>query len=110
MNWKTLIALLLFSLIGWLNGLTPFSTALELAEHYVLFPEGSHSNEICVHPSSPVDPPHESATFDIPDDESVPHEQLIALLPHPHTGRDRPPPLFYSLSHSLRAPPSLILA
>ena len=110
MNWKTLIALLLFSLIGWLNGLTPFSTALELAEHYVLFPEGSHSNEICVHPSSLVDPPQESAPLDIPYDECAPHEQLIALLPHPHASRDRPPPLLCSTSHSLRAPPTLILA
>ncbi|TKB72320.1 MAG: hypothetical protein E8D46_14355 [Nitrospira sp.] len=110
MNWKIPIACLLLPLMCWVSGITPLWTGGELAEHYVLSPEGSHCNEICVHPSSPINPPQVSATLDIPFDESAPHERLTALLPHPHAARDRPPPLFYSLSHSLRAPPTLILA
>ena len=110
MNWKTLIALLLLLPTCWWSGLTPLWTGVELAEHYVLSPEGSHCNEICVHPSSLIDPPQESASLNISFEESVSHKQLIALLPHPHAGRDRPPSLLYSTSHSLRAPPTLILA
>ena len=110
MNWKTLIALLLLLPTCWWSGLTPLWTGVELAEHYVLSPEGSHCNEICVHPSSLIDPPQESATLAIPFDDRAPHEGLIALLPHPYAARDRPPSLLYSTSHSLRAPPTLILA
>ena len=110
MNWKILIALLLLPLICWWSGLTPLWTGVELAAHYVLSPEGSHCNEICVHPSSLIDPPHESASLDNSYDEYAPHERLIAVLPHPHAGRDRPPSLLSSTSHSLRAPPTLILA
>ncbi|MCX5727370.1 MAG: hypothetical protein NTZ28_00740 [Nitrospirae bacterium] len=109
MTWKNLIIILLLLPTIWWWYVLPPSTA-EFAKHMVLSPEGSHCNEICVHPSSLIDPPQESATFEIPDDESAPHEQLIALLPHPHASRDRPPPLFWSTSHSLRAPPTLILA
>ena len=110
MNWKILIAFLLLLPTWWWCGLPLLGSTVELAEHYVLSPEGSHCNEVCVHPSSLVDKPQESATLDIAFDESAPPEQLIALLPHPHAARDHPPPLFSSLSHSLRAPPTLILA
>ena len=110
MNWKTVIALLLLPLMYWWSGLPLLSTGVELAEHYVLSPEGSHCNEVCVHPSSLVNPPQESAPLDIPYDKCAPHEQFIALLPHPHAARDRPPPLLCSTSHSLRAPPTLMLA
>lgn len=110
MNWKILIACLLLPLMCWVSGITPLWTGLELAEHIVLSPDESHCNNICVHPSPLIDPPQESATFDIFFDEPAPHEQLIALLPHPYAARDHPPPLLYSTSHSLRAPPTLILA
>jgi len=112
MHWKTLAAIfLLLGLIFLWCGLPPFwSSTVELAEHYVLAPEGSHCNEICVHPSSLIDPPRQSASLAIPVDAHIPHERFIALLPHPHAARDRPPPLLYSTSHSLRAPPTLILA
>ena len=110
MSWKILIALLLLLPTCWWCGLPPLLGTVELAELSVLWSEESACSEICVHPSSLVDPPQESATFDISYDECAPHGQLIALLPHPHAARDRPPPLFSSLSHSLRAPPSLMLA
>ncbi len=110
MNWKTLIVVILLLQVCVYNGLTPLWSGVELAEHYVLSPEGSHCNEICVHPSPLIDQPQESATFNIPDDQCALHERFIALLPHPHAARDRPPPLLYSTSHSLRAPPTLMLA
>jgi hypothetical protein len=110
MNWKNLTAFLLLLPIWWWCGLPPLLGTVELAELSVLWSEESACSEICVHPSSLVDPPQESATFDVSDDEPDPHKQFIVLLPHPHAARDRPPSLLCSTSHSLRAPPSLILA
>ncbi|NOS77518.1 MAG: hypothetical protein HOP35_06195 [Nitrospira sp.] len=110
MNWKTLITLLLLLPIFEWYGLPPLQSTVEIAEYFILLPEESHCKAVCVHPSSLVDPPQASAPFDIPYEERVPHEQLIALLPHHHTARDRPPSLLCSTSHSLRAPPTLILA
>ena len=110
MYWKTLITLLLLlPLFEW-YGLPPFQSTVELAECFVLWPEEVHCKAICVQPTSLVDQPQESATFNTPVDQLVPHKQLIALLPHPHAARDRPPSLFISTSRSLRAPPTLILA
>ena len=111
MNWKNLIAiLLLLPVYWWYVGVIPPLDAIEFAEHMVVVPEGEHCNEVCAHPSSLIDLLQQWASLDIPDDAHTPHERLIAVLPHPHTARDRPPPLFYLLSHSLRAPPTLILA
>lgn len=111
MNWKTLIAiLLLLPVYWWYVGVIPPLDPVEFAEHMVVVPEGEHCNEVCAHPSSLIDPPRQSALHAIPVDAHIPHERLIAVLPHPHAARDRPPPLFYSTSHSLRAPPTLILA
>ena len=111
MSWKVLIAILLFLPLWWWHvGVVPPLDALAFAEHMVSVPEGSHCNEICVHPSSLIDPPRQSASLAIPVDAHIPHERFIALLPHPHAARDRPPPLLYSTSHSLRAPPTLMLA
>jgi hypothetical protein len=111
MNWKRLTAILLLLPVYWWHvGVIPPLDAREFAEHMVVVPEGGHCNEVCVHPSSLIDPPQVSASLDIPDEAHIPHECLIAVLPHPHAARDRPPPLFLSTSHSLRAPPTLILA
>jgi hypothetical protein len=110
MKWKILTALfLLLPLFEW-YGLPPLQSTVELAECFVLSPEGSHCNEICIHPSPLIDSPQESAPLDISFDESAPHKRLISLLPHPHAARDRPPSLLCSTNHSLRAPPTLILA
>ncbi|NOT21733.1 MAG: hypothetical protein HOP22_03270 [Nitrospiraceae bacterium] len=110
MNWKTRIAILLVLPIWWWCGLPPLWSTIELAENYVLYDEGEHCNTMVPHPTSLVNQPQESALLDVPLDARGPHEYLIALLPHPHAARDRPPPRFYSTSHSLRAPPTLILA
>jgi hypothetical protein len=104
-----LIALALLLPIYWWSGL-PFESTVELAEHYVTTPEGEHCNESCPHPVSLIDPPRKTSTLDISCDAPVFQECLIALLPPSHLARDHPPPLFYSLSHSLRAPPTLIPA
>lgn len=111
MNWKILTALLLLPVICWYSGITPLWTGVELAEHYVECSEGSHCNNICVHPSPLIDPPQVSAAFDILDHDPLSHTRLIALLPHPYAAGDHPPlSLLCSTSHSLRAPPTLILA
>ena len=111
MNWKTLIAiLLLLPVYWWYVGVFPPLDAREFAEHMVVVPEGEHCSEICVHPSSLIDPPQQSASLAIPVDTHIPHERLIAVLPHPRAARDRPPPQFSPISHSLRAPPTLIPA
>lgn len=105
-----LIALALLLPVWWWVGLPPLWSSVELAEHYVMTPEGEHCNESCPHPVSLIDPPQKTSTLDISCDEPAFQECLIALLPPPHLARDHPPPLFYSLNHSLRAPPTLISA
>lgn len=110
MNWKVRIAILLFLPVCWWVELPPLWSAIDMAQHHVECSDDEHCDVSCPHPVSPIDPPHSVSAPDIPYDESILHEQLIALLPHPHLARDRPPPLFYSLSHSLRAPPTLMFA
>ena len=109
MNWKILISLLLLLPIFEWYGLPPLQSSVEIAECFVLWPEESQCKAICVHPSSLIDQPQESVSFDISHDEHLPLDRLIALLPHPYAWRDRPPSLLCSTSHSLRAPPTLIL-
>lgn len=104
-----LIALALLLPIYWWSGL-PLVSTVELAEHYVTTPEGEHCNESCPHPVSLIDPPRKASTLDSSSDDPAIQTSLIALIPPPYLARDHPPPLFYSLSHSLRAPPSLSLA
>lgn len=110
MNWKSLTAFVLFLPVWWwvVTVLPPPFGAVEFAMH--MAEEGEHCDEFCAHPTSPIDAPQASASFDIPVNEIAHQEQLIALLPPPHLARDHPPPLFFSLSHSLRAPPTLIPA
>ena len=81
-----------------------------MAQHHVEVPDDEHCDVSCPHPVSLIDPPQTASALDGPCDQPVFHEQLIALLPPSHLARDHPPPLFYSLSHSLRAPPTLIPA
>ncbi len=110
MNLKILIAMVLFLPVWGDSGLPPFSSALDMAEHHVEFSDDEHCDVSCPHPVSLIDPPQTASALDSLCDELVFHEQLIALLPPPHLARDHPSPLFYSLSHSLRAPPTLIPA
>ena len=105
MNWKMVIALVLFIPVWGDSGLPPFWSALEMAQHHVEVPDDEHCDISCPHPVSPINPPHAVSTLDITCEESSLQERLIALLPAPHSAREHPPPLFYSLCHSLRAPP-----
>ncbi len=110
LNWKMVIALVLFLPVCWWVELPPLWSAIDMAQHHVENEDDSHCNEVVVHPKSLVDRPASSADVNIVCDASIPQEQLIALLPDPRRARDHPPPLFYSSSHSLRAPPTLIPA
>lgn len=109
-SWKIYVILFLFLPVWWWLGLPPLWSAVDLAEHYLTTPEWEHCNEVCPHPSSPIDPPQPSALTAVFYDAPVPHEPLIVRLPRDQTIRKPPPPLFCSISHSLRAPPSLTLA
>ena len=110
MSWKSRTALLVLLPMWWwlVTVLPPPFPMVDFAMH--LAEEGEHCDDCCAHPTSLIHPPQATALFDIPSDEPAYHEQLFALLPHAHLARDHPPPLFYSLSHSLRAPPTLIPA
>jgi hypothetical protein len=107
MNWRSLTAfLLLLPMWQWCE--LPLWNTADLAEHQAI--EGDHYHEICPHPSSPIDPPQQSATLGVPQDDAALQHPSFARLPPLHAAREHPPPLFYSLSHSLRAPPTLIPA
>ena len=110
MNWKIVIALVLFLPVCWWIELPPLWSAIDMAQHHVECEDDSHCNEVVVHPKSLVDRPAPSLEVNIVCETFAPQELLIALHPDPHRARDHPPPLFCSLSHSLRAPPTLILA
>ena len=87
MNWKSRTAfLLLLPMYWWMVCVVPPIGAVEFVTH--MAEEGEHCLSFCQHPSSFIDPPHASATVQTPSDELIPR--------------------FDSLSHSLRAPPSLI--
>lgn len=110
MHWKTLTAfLLLFSMWGWL-GLPPFWSPAEMAEHYVMVPEGEHCDEVCPHPTSLIDAPSLVRMADGIAADQVLLRAIIARLFPLQVIRAHPPPLYVSTSHSLRAPPPLILA
>ncbi len=108
MIWKlTALALLLPVYMWCVCVLTP-STAVEFAEH--MSEKGEHYDPYGYHVPPPVEKPDLAGPVQ---DQSVDlciSAPVCTLLPHPHLARDHPPPLFYSLSHSLRAPPTLILA
>jgi hypothetical protein len=107
MNWKILTALLLLlPIYGWMVCVVPPLGAVEFVTH--MAEAGEHCYSFCQHPSPPVDHPPESAAPDLLVDHQSPLLAPVVLLPHRCVRQDRPPPLFYSLSHSLRAPPSLI--
>ena len=110
MNWKMVIALMLFLPVCWWVELPPLWRAVDMAQHHVECEDDSHCNEVVVHPKSLVDRPAPSADVAIVCETFTPRKPLIALLSDPRRARDHPPPLFYSLSHSLRAPPTLIPA
>ena len=110
MNWRMVIAFVLILPVWGDSGLPPFWSAIDLAQHHVEVLDDEHCDVSCPHPVSLIDPPHRASALDGLCYEPVFHEQLIAPLPPPHLAREHPPPLFFSRSHSLRAPPTLIPA
>lgn len=109
-SWKVYVVLLLFLPVWWWLGLPPLWSAVDLAEHYVTTPEGEHCDEVCPHPTSPVDPPQSSSLQSVAYDCAYPPVCLITRLPPLRKVR---PPLLRLLAvtlHSLRAPPALMLA
>lgn len=107
MHRKQLAALgLLVPLYWWMVCVLPPIGAVEFVTH--MAEAGEHCYSVCPHPSPPVDHPPESAALYAFFDQQAPLPAPVVLLPHRWVLKDRPPPLFHSLSHNLRAPPSLI--
>lgn len=107
--WLKVVAFLLLLPMYWWCDLPPFWSSVDLAAHFIEY-EGEHCNEICPHPVSLIDTPQSSAVSERLLFDLLPLDRLITILPPDHHARDHPPPLFSSISHSLRAPPTLILA
>ncbi|MBL8044805.1 MAG: hypothetical protein JNL86_17995 [Nitrospira sp.] len=96
---------LLVPLYWWMVCVLPPVGAVEFVTH--MAEAGEHCVSFCQHPSSPVDQPPQSAVLDTLVDQQAFHAP-VGLRPYRRVRQNRPPPLFYSLSRSLRAPPSLI--
>ena len=109
LNWKILTALLLFPAVYcWCGIQIPLGGAVAFATH--MAEEGQDCDDSCPHPSPLLEKQPESKFVTLLSDTALREIPLIALLPTPRLVQERPPPLFSSLSHSLRAPPTLIPA
>ena len=109
MNWKILIALvLLLPVWCWTVGLAPLTNPQNFALH--MAEEGEHCDPYGCFVPPAVEKPQLSGSVEALSADLHQSAPVIALLPLDHVARDRPPPLLYSLSHSLRAPPTLIPA
>ena len=109
MNWKTLTAFALLLPIWWWVGLPPLWSPVDLAEHYVTTPEEEHCDEVCPHPTSPVDPPQTSSLQAVVSQCLHPPMRLVTRLPTLRKLRPPPSKLIAATLHSLRAPPTLKL-
>ncbi|MFZ3013737.1 MAG: hypothetical protein WA045_08525 [Nitrospira sp.] len=108
MVWKLTALVLLLPVYLWgVCVLTP-SSAVEYAEH--MAEEGEHYDPYGYHVPPVVEKPQLAGFAEDPSPDFCGSAPLDSLQAHPHLARDHPPPLFYSLSHSLRAPPTLSLA
>ncbi|MGB4068364.1 MAG: hypothetical protein WBK08_10070 [Nitrospira sp.] len=109
LNWKILTALLLLPAIYFWCGIQiPLGGAVAFATH--MAEEGQHCDDSCPHPSPLLEKQPESKFAALLTNRSILDIPLVALLPPPYLPREHPPPLFYSLSHDLRGPPTLIPA
>jgi hypothetical protein len=109
-SWKIHVAILLLLPIWWWLGLPPLWSVVDLAEHYVTTPEEEHCNEVCPHPSSPVDPPQTSSLQAVVYDSSPPSVCPGTRLPHLRKARPPLSRLLAAMLHGLRAPPTLLFA
>lgn len=110
MNWKIITAsVLLLPIYLWLVCVLPVPASVsEYAEHMATY--GEHYEPYGYHVPPAVEKPQAAGIVENWDADFLIVTSVIAWLPPDHVPRDRPPPLFYSLSHSLRAPPTLIPA
>ncbi len=106
MNWKIGIAfLLLLPIYWWMVCVLPPVGAVEFATH--MAEEGEHCLSFCEHSSSLIVFLQPASTASFQANEGPSSQQVLALLAPPLTAVDEhPPPQFYSISHSFRAPPS----
>ncbi len=107
--WLQLIAvLLLIPTFSWSAlDLTP-DCALDFATHMATY--GEHYEPYGYHLPPQVEKPQVARFLDAVTVDTLLALPFIGLLPTDPLVHDRPPPLFSSLSHSLRAPPTLIPA
>lgn len=107
--WLQLIAvLLLIPTFSWIAlDLTP-DCALDFATHMATY--GEHYEPYGYHLPPQVEKPQVARFLDAVTVDTLLALPFIGLLPADSLVHDRPPPLFSSLSHSLRAPPTLIPA
>ena len=107
--WLKLIALvLILPTFSWIAlDLTP-NCALDFATHMATY--GEHYEPYGYHVPPEVERPQIASFLDAVTVDTLLALPVIGLLPVELLVHDRPPPLFSSLSHSLRAPPTLIPA
>ncbi len=107
--WLKLIALvLILPTFSWIAlDLTP-NCALDFATHMATY--GEHYEPYGYHVPPEVERPQIASFLDAVTVDTLLALPFIGLLPADPFVHDRPPPLFSSLSHSLRAPPKLIPA
>lgn len=105
---KLISLVLLLPTYWWMVTVIPPFATQGFVEH--MLEEGEHCDDHCSHPHPIIKQPQESGEPIVCRDETLVLLPLFMALSHSGPTRDRPPPLFYSLSHSLRAPPTLIPA
>jgi hypothetical protein len=107
--WLKLIALVLvLPTFSWIAlDLTP-NCALDFATHMATY--GEHYEPYGYHLPPEVEKPQVARFLDAVTVDTLVALPFIGLLPADPLVHDRPPPLFSLLSHSLRAPPTLIPA
>lgn len=107
--WLQLVAvLLLIPTFSWIAlDLTP-NCALDFATHMATY--GEHYEPYGYHVPPQVEKPQSAHFLDVVTVDTLLALPVIGLFPAEPLAHDRPPPLFSSLSHSLRAPPTLISA
>lgn len=107
--WLQLVAIvLLIPTFSWIAlDLTP-NCALDFATHMATY--GEHYEPYAYHVSPQVEKPEAARFLDAVTTDTLLALPFVGLLPVDPLVHDRPPPLWYSTIHNLRAPPTLILA
>ncbi len=105
---KLIALVLVLPTFSWIAlDLSP-NCALDFATHMATY--GEHYEPYGYHVPPEVEKPQAARFLDAVTADLLLTRPLIALLPLDPLAQDRPPPLFSSTIHSLRAPPTLISA